>query len=157
PLDYFHPEGVEFYGGMNCLKTGIVYVDRITTVSPRYAREITTEEFGCGLAGVLRRRRDALVGILNGVDYEEWNTAHNPLLPYAYSLEDMAGKERCKFALQHELGLSETAQIPLFGNISRLADQKGVDIQFGALEEMLATDMQFVLLGSGSPQYERAY
>lgn len=157
PWDYFHPEGVEFYGRMNCLKAGIVYADRITTVSPRYAREITTEEFGWGLDGVLRRRRDALVGILNGVDYEEWNTTQNPLLPYAYSLEDMAGKERCKFALQRELGLSETAEIPLFSNISRLADQKGIDIQFGALEEMLATDMQFVLLGSGSPHYERAY
>src|SRR4030095_14223468 len=99
---------------MNCLKAGIVYADRITTVSPRYAREIATEEFGCGLDGVLRRRREALVGILNGVDYEEWNTTHNPLLPHAYSLENMAGKEKSKFALQRELALPEAAQIPLF-------------------------------------------
>lgn len=157
PLDYFNPNGVEFYGQMNCLKAGISYADVITTVSPRYAREITTEVLGCGLDGHLRSRRDALFGILNGVDYEEWNTTHNPFLKNSYSLARLAGKAMEKLALQTELGLPRAADIPLFGNITRLADQKGVDIQQTALEEMLAADLQFVLLGNGSPVYEKTY
>ena len=157
PNDYFHPEGVEFFGGMNYLKSGIVYSDIITTVSPRYAREITTEQFGCGLDGILRKRQDALIGILNGVDYEEWKTVGNPYLPNPYSIDDFSGKLTNKLDLQKEVGLPVNPDIPLFGNISRLADQKGVDIQLGALEEMLAADMQFVLLGSGSAVFERGY
>ncbi len=157
PPVYYHPNGVEFFGNVNCLKAGIEYADLITTVSPRYAREITTEQFGCALDGVLRRRQQSLVGILNGVDYDEWNTIDNPYLTHPFSLDDLSGKELNKAALQKELGLPVDPTIPLFGNISRLADQKGVDIQLGALEEMLATDMQFVQLGSGSPEFERAY
>ncbi|MEW6305603.1 MAG: glycogen synthase GlgA [Verrucomicrobiota bacterium] len=157
PLDYFNPNGVEFYGILNCLKAAISYSDIISTVSPRYAREITTPEFGCGLDGVLRQRLDTLVGILNGVDYEEWNTTRNPILAAAYSVRDLKGKAENKRALQSELGLPVNDDIPLFGNITRLADQKGVDIQLGALEEMLATNMQFVLLGSGATQFEHAY
>lgn len=157
PQKYFHPAGVEFFGMFNCLKAGIEYSDLITTVSPRYAREITTEVFGCALDGVLRRRQNSLVGLLNGVDYEEWKTVGNPHLKHAYSIEDISGKELNKQDLQSELGLPVNSNIPLFGNISRLADQKGVDIQLGALEEMLATDIQFVQLGSGSPEFERGY
>ena len=157
PLDYFNPNGLEFHGFLNCLKAGIVYADTITTVSPRYAREITTEQFGCGLDGTLRSRGDALKGILNGVDYDEWNTEHNPHLVKPYNAHNFEGKRANKLALQREFGLPERADVPLFGNITRLADQKGVDIQLGALEEMLAADMQFVLLGSGSPEYESAY
>jgi len=157
PLDFFNMDGVEFYGQLNCLKAGIVFADVITTVSPRYAREITTEEFGHGLDGLLRRRRKQLLGILNGVDYDEWNPAHDPLLARTYSMTRLAGKTDCKLALQKEVGLPEDRDVPLFGTISRLADQKGVDIQLGALEEMLSTDLQFVLLGSGSPAYERGY
>jgi len=157
PLDFFTMAGVEYYGHLNCLKAGIVFADVITTVSPRYAREITTEEFGHGLDGLLRRRRKQLLGILNGVDYDDWNPAHDPFLPCRYSVSRLTGKTACKLALQKEIGLPERADVPLFGTISRLADQKGVDIQLGALEEMLNTDMQFVLLGSGSPAYERGY
>jgi starch synthase len=157
PLDYFRLDGAEFFGGLNCLKTGIEFADLITTVSPRYAREITTEQFGCALDGVLRRRQDKLIGILNGVDYDEWKTVGNPHLKHAYSVSDIQGKELNKRDLQKEVGLPENPTVPLFGNISRLADQKGVDIQLGALEEMLAADMQFVLLGSGSPLYERGF
>jgi starch synthase len=157
PLDFFNPNGVEFYGGMNCLKTGIVYCDTITTVSPRYAREITTELYGCGLDGVLRRRQNSLVGILNGVDYDEWKTIENPYLKAPYTANDLSGKEFNKLELQKEFGLPVNRDIPLFGNITRLADQKGVDIQLGALEEMLAAEMQFVLLGSGSAEFERGY
>jgi starch synthase len=157
PPEFFRLDGMEFYGGMNCLKAGIAYADIITTVSPRYAREITTEEYGCGLDGVLRRRQDALVGILNGVDYDEWSTSANPYLSHSYSADDLQGKAANKAELQRELGLPVRAEVPLFGTVGRLAEQKGVDIQMGALEEMLAADMQFVLLGSGAQEFERAY
>lgn len=155
PPDYFHPDGVEFYNQLNCLKAGISYADLITTVSPRYAREITTELFGCALDGALRRRQNSLVGILNGVDYEEWNTAHNPHLKHAFTAASIEGKAADKAELQKELGLPIAPDVPLFGTISRLAVQKGVDIELGALEEMLAADMQFVLLGTGSPEFEQ--
>ncbi|MBM3834158.1 MAG: glycogen synthase GlgA [Verrucomicrobia bacterium] len=157
PWDYFNHRGVEFYGGMNCLKAAIVYADLITTVSPRYAREIATQAFGHGLDGVLRERQNVLVGILNGVDYDEWKTAGNPFLPHPYSVDSLDGKAQAKRDLQRQYGLPESEQAPLFGTVTRLVDQKGIDIQLSALEEMLAGDMQFVLLGSGDAQYERAF
>ena len=157
PGRFFTMESAEFYGQLNCLKAGIVFADAITTVSPRYAREIMTEECGCALDGLLRQRQDRLFGILNGVDHEEWNSATDPLLPQTYSARNLVGKTACKLALQNEVGLPETADTPLFGTISRLAEQKGVDIQLGALEEMLRADIQFVQLGSGSSAYERGY
>src|SRR5271170_6421774 len=137
------PDGAEFFGLLNCLKAGIAFADAITTVSPRYAREITTEEYGCGLDGLLRRRRDRLFGILNDVDYAEWNTTNNPHLPKSFSISRIAGKKANKLELQKFLGLVVDPDIPLFGTISRLADQKGVDIQLGALAEMLSARMQF--------------
>jgi starch synthase len=157
PGEFFLQESAEFHGLLNSLKAGIAFADVIMTVSPRYAREITMEEFGCGLDGLLRKRRKTLVGILNGVDGEEWNPSKDPFLPHHYSAARLAGKTANKLALQHELGLPVAADIPLFGTISRLAEQKGVDIQLGALEEMLRSNIQFVLLGSGSPGYERGY
>ena len=141
---------------MNCLKAGIALADILTTVSPRYAREILTEEYGCSLDGLLRKRQNRLVGILNGVDYEEWNSETDPFLKAPYSATKLAGKKVNKTELQNELGLTVT-DAPLFGTISRLAEQKGIDIQLGALEEMLNADMQFVLLGSGAPAYENGY
>jgi len=157
PSHYFQPDGVEFYGIMNCLKAGISYADQITTVSPRYAREITTEAYGCALDGALRRRQNVLQGILNGVDYDEWKTEGNPWLKYSYNMDDLSGKEANKAALRREFGLPETPETPLFGTVTRLADQKGVDLQLAALQEMLAGNMQFVLLGSGQREFERGY
>jgi len=157
PPDYFSPSGLEFYGQMNCMKAGLIYSDMITTVSPRYAREITTAAFGCALDGVLRQRAEVLVGILNGVDYEEWNPAHDPCIKHPYTVGQGEAKTANKLELQAELGLRTDAKIPLFANISRLVQQKGMDIQLGALEEMLAADIQFVLLGSGSAHYQKAY
>ncbi len=157
PRDYFTPDGAEFYGFVNCLKAGIACADVVTTVSPRYAREITTQELGCGLDGLLRKRQARIFGILNGVDYEEWNTTQNPFLKHPFSAANLSGKSLNKFELQRELGLLTTPEVPLFGTITRLTEQKGVDIELGALEEMLRADMQFVLLGSGSPAYEQAY
>jgi starch synthase len=157
PPEFFTVDGMEFYGQLNCLKAGIVFADVITTVSPRYAREIMTEALGCGLDDRLRLRRKNLFGILNGVDYEEWNTTENPFLAKPYSATRLAGKQANKLALQNEFKLRADKKIPLFATISRLADQKGVDIELGALQEMLSADIQFVQLGSGSPAFEKGY
>lgn len=157
PFAYFTSDGAEFWGTLNCLKAAIAFSDYITTVSPRYAREITTEEFGCGLDGLLRSRQDKLVGILNGVDYDEWNTVNNPCLVAPYTAEELTGKALSKKALQEQVGLPVRSDVPMFGTVSRLADQKGMDIQLGALEEMLAADIQFVILGSGSAAMENAF
>lgn len=159
PADYFRGEGAESFGMLNCLKAGIAFADIVTTVSPRYAREITTEEFGAGLDGLLRQRQGQgrLVGILNGVDYEEWNTENNPYIHTPYSAADLTGKTKCKAALQREFGLTVSPLTALFGTVTRLVEQKGMDIQLGALEEMLEGEMQFVLLGSGSTAYESAF
>lgn len=157
PGNAFNVNTVEFYGAMNCLKAGIAHADVITTVSPRYAREITLEESGCGLDGLLRHRLKALHGVLNGVDYEEWNTTTNPHLPFHYSADDLRGKERVKQSVLGELGLPYARDVTLFGSITRLAEQKGIDLLIPALDEMLAHNrMQFVMLGSGDHGYERA-
>jgi starch synthase len=158
PPGYFNLHAVEFYGNLSCLKAGIVFGDVITTVSPRYAREIMTEVFGCGLDGVLRQRRESVFGILNGVDYSEWKTTRNPHLTHSFNARNLSGKNDCKQSLQRELGLPISPATPLFCSIGRLADQKGVDILLAALEELLPeAEMQFVLLGSGSPALESAY
>jgi starch synthase len=157
PWDYFVPDGVEFYGQMNCLKAGLRYADVLTTVSPRYAREITSEEFGCGLDGLLRQRQSSLFGILNGADYEVWNTSNNPHLKYAYSADDLTGKARNKTELQGEFGLPMNPDIPLFGSIGRMVEQKGVDIMLDALHEMLNANIQFVQIGSGTVVFQHAF
>jgi starch synthase len=157
PWDYFVPSGVEFYGQFNCLKAGLCCADVLTAVSPRYAREITTPEFGCGLDGLLRERQATLFGILNGVDYEEWNPTHNPFLRHSYSAEDLCGKAANKVELQAEFGLPADATIPLFGSIGRMVEQKGVDIMLTALQEMLNSNIQFIQLGSGSAGFQRAF
>ncbi|HEV2455831.1 MAG TPA: glycogen synthase GlgA [Verrucomicrobiae bacterium] len=156
PREYFTMDTSEYFGRLNCLKAGVALADMITTVSPRYAREILTEEYGCGLDGFLRKRQARLVGILNGVDYEEWNAMTDPYLKAHYSATRLAGKKIDKEDLQKDLGLA-VSPVPLFGTISRLAEQKGIDIQLAALEEMLSADMQFVMLGAGSPAYEHGY
>jgi starch synthase len=156
PREYFTTETSEYFGHLNCLKAGVALANMITTVSPRYAREILTEEYGCGLDGLLRKRQARLVGILNGVDYEEWNAMTDPYLKARYSATRLAGKKIDKEDLQKDLGLA-VSPVPLFGTITRLAEQKGIDIQLAALEEMLSADMQFVMLGAGSPAYEHGY
>ena len=157
PAEYFTHWGVEFYGKLSCLKAGLVYADAVTTVSPRYAREITTEEFGCGLDGLLRQRSSTLTGILNGVDYEEWNPAKDRFISSHYKAGHLKGKAANKQALQQEFGLPVDPTIPLFGSVGRLAEQKGVDIMLRALEDVMATRLQFLLVGSGSPAYEQAF
>ena len=149
PKRLFQREGPEFWGTMNFLKAGLHYADNITTVSPTYAREILTQEYGEGMDGVLRKREDALTGILNGVDYGEWNTENNPYLPASYSADDLIGKDECKKVLQKEMGLP-VEEVPLFGSITRLAGQKGIDVMVQSLDEILCeTRMQIAVLGSG--------
>ena len=153
---YFVPEFLEFYGEINFLKAGMVFADALTTVSPRYAAEIQTPAFGEGLDGVLRARGAALRGILNGIDDAVWDPATDPHLPARYRAGDLAGKARCKRALQAELGLDVGDDAPLLGVVSRLAEQKGFDLLAVALPPALeAWDAELAVLGSGEERYER--
>jgi len=153
PQKHFHQEGPEYWGSLNYLKAGLHYADAITTVSPQYAKEILTEEFGEGMEGVLRSRGRALAGILNGVDYSEWRTGGNPHLAADYSAEDLTGKAKIKITLLKEIGLPQNG-LPLFGVVSRLAEQKGIGLLVDALKPFLADEkLQLVVLGDGEAQW----
>jgi starch synthase len=154
---YFHPGGFEFWGRISLLKAGIVYADAVTTVSPTYAKEIQTPEFGLGMEGVLMNRRKVLHGILNGADYTRWNPATDPHLPARYGPGRMTGKGRCKEALIGEVGLDpRLVERPVIGVVSRLDRQKGLDLLMEALEELMALDVGLVVLGTGDAGIERA-
>ncbi|BDU76607.1 glycogen synthase GlgA [Mesoterricola sediminis] len=152
----FHPEGAEFYGRINFLKAGLAYASRITTVSPTYAREIQHHEAGFGLEGILARRRRDLSGILNGVDYDVWNPAATPHLQHHYDVRHMSGKKVAKNLLQRETGLAESPDRPLFGVVSRLVDQKGLDLVIENIAYLIQLDAQLVVLGTGDPRLEAA-
>ena len=158
PWEWFHADGLEFYDTVNFMKAGIAFSDALTTVSPRYAQEIQTQGFGCMLEGILRARADRLTGILNGIDDEEWDPAHDPLLPARYDARDFSGKAVCKADLRRRFGLPHPDQMsprPLFASVGRLAPQKGVDLLLEALPFMLLrSDLEVVLLGSGESRYE---
>ena len=144
----------EHHGGINLLKAGIAFADKITTVSPTYAQEIRTEAGGCGLDGALGDREDDLSGVLNGVDPADWNPATDRRLAANYDAATVAdGKPLCKAALRKELELDD-GEGPLFGMVSRMTDQKGFDLIAGCAEELLATGAQFAFLGTGDPRYE---
>ncbi len=151
--DLFSIDGLEFYGKVNILKGGLVFSDIITTVSPTYAREIQTKEFGYGLDGVLAQRKDLIFGIVNGVDYDEWNPSRDKELQYHFSPTKIDGKDKEKIALQREGGLKEDVNAPLIGIISRLADQKGLDIISQIIEPLLDMKVQLILLGTGDEKY----
>ncbi len=157
PWEYFTAAAAEFLGSFNFLKAGICIADQVTTVSPTYASEIVTPEFGCGLEAVLSELRNPVKGILNGVDYEEWNTRQNPHLMQPYDSGHMDGKRANKLALQKQLGLSERADAPLFVNVSRLVEQKGADLQLEAIQWLLDLDVQFALLGKGDALFEEGF
>jgi len=152
--DLFNYKELEFFGKINLLKGGIVFSDIVTTVSRTYAKEIQTPEFGCGLEGVLAWRSRDLHGILNGVDYSEWNPETDRYLPANYSAKDFKGKRVCKQVLQKRMGLPANKKIPLLGFIGRLTAQKGLDILAEAMDELMKMDVQFVLLGSGEQKYQ---
>jgi starch synthase len=157
PRQYYTSEGFEYYGQASFLKAGLALADRLSTVSPRYAREIQTADHGLGFDGLLRARSKVLHGILNGVDYDIWNPERDIHLPATYSAEAPAGKRACKAALQRELELPVRADVPLSGSISRLTDQKGFDLILAALPKILEADAQYVVLGSGDPALESAF
>ncbi len=151
---YFSPSYLEFFGWINFLKGGIVIADAITAVSKKYAREIMTPEYGCGLDGVIRTREARLVGILNGVDYDEWSPATDTHLKKNYEPSKLHGKRMCKAELQKIFGLPVRSMVPLFAVISRLVDQKGLDLFVEAIEELFRLDLQLVLLGTGEQKYQ---
>jgi starch synthase len=151
----FRFDKLEFYGNLCFLKAGICYADAISTVSPRYAEEIQTGAFGCGLESTLQARRHKLHGIVNGVDYDAWDPANDPYLPVRYDVRSVfQNKPFCKAALQRRFGLPEWRQTPLLGMVARLADQKGIDLLLHAGEEILRRDTQIVFLGDGDPHYQ---
>ncbi len=160
PSYWWSAEGAEFYGGFSMLKAGIVYSDAVTTVSPTYAREICTPAFGYGMDGLLQSRSYKLHGILNGIDMEVWNPATDPNLPAHYSAEQIQpGKSRNKAALLQRFGAKDPdahLPFPLLGMVSRLVEQKGVDLIINAIPDLLATtDARFVLIGAGHSYFEQ--
>jgi starch synthase len=147
-------------GRINALRHGILYADTVTTVSPTYAREICTEEYGMGLQDSLRVRAasGAVTGILNGVDYDQWDPRHDRYLPVHYDADNLAGKTQLKRALLARRKLDPGAGVPLAGIVSRLAVQKGIELIYGALPPLLAARaVNFVALGNGEPQYENLF
>ena len=157
PSRFMAHTGLEFHGQLSFMKAGLKYAKRVTTVSPTYAREIATHEFGVGLDGVIRGRGSEVSGVLNGVDGQVWNPADDDALQAHYSSAQMAGKARCKQALQRELGLAEKPDAPLFGVVSRLTAQKGFDLVLGALPGLVQRGSQLALQGSGEPGLEAAF
>ena len=151
---YFSPQHLEFYGNINFLKGGLIFADKITTVSPTYAQEIMSAGQGFGLQGILRQRAPDVTGILNGVDYSEWNPETDPFIARRYSENDLAGKRICKDKLQGSLGLPVKSAVPLFGMVSRLTSQKGFDLVQKIFDQIMERELQLVLLGSGELRYE---
>jgi starch synthase len=150
---YFTNETLEFNGAVNYMKAGLLYADKITTVSPTYAEEIQYSFYGEKLEGILQKRKDSLAGILNGIDYEIYNPYSDPYInaPYGTSLQ---AKEDNKNDLQRILGLPVRSDVPMLGMVSRLVDQKGLDLLSFIMEEILMLDVQMVILGTGERQYE---
>ncbi len=152
PWDYFNVEGLEYFGQVNALKGGVIYADAVTTVSPTYSKEIQTPEFGAGLDGVLSSRSHKLTGILNGVDYNVWDPGVDRFIPCNYGPDSLDGKWQCRKELLEELGLPE-GKGPLIGMITRLAEQKGLELVVNSLKKIVKLDCQMVILGTGDPRY----
>jgi starch synthase len=149
--------GLEFHGQLSFMKGGLKFADRITTVSPTYAREIATPEFGFGLDGVIRGRQADVSGILNGVDPQVWSPAQDTALAAPYDADRLDGKAACKQALQREAGLDMVADAPLLAVVSRLTSQKGLDLVLGALPGLLARGTQLMVVGTGDVALEHAF
>ncbi|TAN70997.1 MAG: glycogen synthase GlgA [Methylobacter sp.] len=155
PGQLWNPHGIEFHGMLSFLKGGLIYSDRITTVSPTYAKEIQTADFGYGLEGLLSYRKDFLSGIINGIDTDHWNPETDTNINQTFNRLSINKKLLNKTALQEKLSLPVDKSIPMFGLISRLVEQKGIDLILDCLPEMLAQPLQFVLLGSGNKGFEQ--
>lgn len=154
PDELNNMDGLEYYSQINFLKGGLLFADRVTTVSPRYAQEIQTPEFGCGLDGVVQTRADDIVGLLNGVDSSIWNPATDPLIPARYSSADLSGKQTCRAELLTRVGFDPKFTGPVFGMICRLVEQKGVNLVLANKDFFLAQDCRLIVLGSGDKRLE---
>jgi len=157
PESAFTPDGLEFYGRLSFLKAGIKFSDKVTTVSPGYAREITASDYGAGFEGIIRSREADLVGITNGVDRNVWDPAIDTCLPATYSASDLSGKIECKQHLQAELELSSDAKTPLIASMSRLTGQKMADLVASAVPAIVEAGAQFVLIGEGEQSIETEF
>lgn len=160
PRDVLHVEAMEFHGRISYLKSGINFSERITTVSPAYAREVLTPAMGCGFEGILARRSRDLVGILNGIDTDRWNPATDAFVTAHYSADNLSGKRAAKRQLLESTGLDVSEpglRRPLIGLVSRLTDQKGFDLVAAAIDELMALDAAWVMLGSGERRYEQLW
>jgi len=155
PDELYQMDGLEYYSQVNFLKGGILFADRVTTVSPRYAREIQTPEFGCGLDGVAQTRTEDLIGLLNGVDASIWNPAVDALLPARYSPANMAGKAACRAELLKRCGFAVNFKGPVFGMVCRFAEQKGVDLVLANRDFFLTHECRLVVLGAGDKLLEQ--
>jgi starch synthase len=151
----FSAGGVEFYGNLNLLKGGILFADAITTVSETYAREIQTPESGSGLDAVIREHAHKLHGILNGADYATWDPASDRLIPKTYKPANLTGKKSCRVALLKGLGLAAAPKGPVFAMVTRLAEQKGIELIFPIIDRLLSDDTRLIILGEGDPGYTR--
>lgn len=147
-------DGLEFHGGLSFIKGGLVFADMINTVSPTYAAEIRTPHFGYGLDGLLNHRADRLVGILNGVDYKQWNPASDPHLKHHFDAHKMEGKAKNKRQLQKEFGLPQRSATPLLGLVGRLVEQKGIDLVLSVIPQLVQNDAQLVVLGTGDKRFQ---
>ncbi len=157
PARFMAHHALEFHGQLSFMKAGLAYAQRVTTVSPTYAREMATEAFGFGLDGLIRARGTDVSGILNGVDGAVWNPQSDVLLEATYSGRDLRGKARCKAALQRALGLQLDAHAPLLAIVSRLTEQKGLDLLLQALPDLLALGVQLAVQGTGDAALEAAF
>ena len=155
--EHYHPRELEHFGTLNLTKGAIYHATRLSTVSPTYAREIQTPEYGCGLDGPLAERSADLIGILNGIDVSQWDPATDPLIAAHFDMRSLDGKAVCKVALQTEAALPVRSEVPLLAFIGRLTSQKGVDVLAQALDRVLAWNVQLVLLGTGDPEAERFF
>ncbi len=153
PWSLFNAEGVEFWGRLNFLKAGLMFADWVSTVSPTYAQEIQTPEFGHGLDGVLRHRRNELNGILNGIDYAVWNPQSDPALPIHFQAHELERKQELKAELLEDLRLFALEGAPLMAMVSRLDEQKGLDIIAEAADAVLSLNIHLVILGTGSRKF----
>lgn len=156
PPQFWSLDGLEFHGQLSFIKGGLVYADHLTTVSPTYAREIQTPQFGYGLEGLLRHRNTHLSGILNGIDTKVWDPGHDPFLEKPFNSRSFSVKQHNKLVLQREFRLPANPDIPLIGMVSRLVEQKGIDLVIASLPQLMQLPFQCVILGSGQPVYEQA-
>jgi starch synthase len=157
PWDLFTISKMEFFGNVNFLKGALAYSDLITTVSRKYSQEIQTSEFGFGLDGVLKERAQSVIGILNGVDYDEWNPESDKFIAAHYSSDDLSGKQICKQELAAALGITADLSVPIIGIVSRFAAQKGFDLIGQVVDRLALEDVVLAVLGSGDKLYEEMF